>query len=276
MVWKIESLRRIWYALPFLAAALVGFVSLAALLYEEVFDLDERARGFVAAVRRALPARRPDRRRPHRHEADRRRPRPGDAVRGAAAVVSSLLALAFAFTPWLWLAIIINGAPRPRGWRACCPGSSPPARWPSRRGPGRSGSRSSRSGSSPACCSCPSSGPSATAGASAGGLALMAPVFLIGGLVIASSGRMLERGHHPGVDRPPPPGRRWPTSAARAGPSCCWCGASTSPTATCRCCSASTSRSTRARSSPCSAPTAPASRRCSRPSPAWSRPTAAR
>jgi len=49
LVWKIETLRRIWYSLPFLAASLIGFVSLASLLYDEVFGLDERARGFVAA-----------------------------------------------------------------------------------------------------------------------------------------------------------------------------------------------------------------------------------
>ncbi|HAS11920.1 MAG TPA: hypothetical protein DCS55_15600 [Acidimicrobiaceae bacterium] len=49
LVWKIETLRRIWYSLPFLAASLIGFVSLASLLYDEVFELDERARGFVAA-----------------------------------------------------------------------------------------------------------------------------------------------------------------------------------------------------------------------------------
>jgi branched-chain amino acid transport system ATP-binding protein len=49
MVWKIESLRRIWYSLPFLAASLIGFVSLASLLYEQKFGLDERARGIVAA-----------------------------------------------------------------------------------------------------------------------------------------------------------------------------------------------------------------------------------
>jgi ABC-type branched-subunit amino acid transport system ATPase component/fucose permease len=48
--WKIESLRRIWFALPFLAASLIGFVTLAALLYDEVYGLDERARGFVAAA----------------------------------------------------------------------------------------------------------------------------------------------------------------------------------------------------------------------------------
>ncbi|MDY7099743.1 MAG: MFS transporter, partial [Actinomycetota bacterium] len=50
LVWKIETLRRIWYSLPFLASSLIGFVSLASLLYEEVFGLDERARGFAAAA----------------------------------------------------------------------------------------------------------------------------------------------------------------------------------------------------------------------------------
>src|SRR5205823_9703156 len=49
IVWKIESLRRIWYSLPFLAVSLIGFSSLASVLYEQLFDLDERARGFVAA-----------------------------------------------------------------------------------------------------------------------------------------------------------------------------------------------------------------------------------
>ncbi len=49
IVWKVESLRRIWYALPFLAVSLVGFGVLAQLLYEQVYDLDERARGIIAA-----------------------------------------------------------------------------------------------------------------------------------------------------------------------------------------------------------------------------------
>jgi ABC-type branched-subunit amino acid transport system ATPase component/sugar phosphate permease len=47
---KIPTLRRIFMSLPFLAASLIGFVSLASLLYAEVFDLDERARGFAAAA----------------------------------------------------------------------------------------------------------------------------------------------------------------------------------------------------------------------------------
>jgi branched-chain amino acid transport system ATP-binding protein len=50
MVHKIPTLRRIWYSLPFLATSLVGFVSLAALMYDEQFGLDERSRGFVAAA----------------------------------------------------------------------------------------------------------------------------------------------------------------------------------------------------------------------------------
>ena len=50
MSWRIETLRRIWYSLPFLAVAFIGFASLGSLFYEEVFDLDERARGVVAAA----------------------------------------------------------------------------------------------------------------------------------------------------------------------------------------------------------------------------------
>jgi ABC-type branched-subunit amino acid transport system ATPase component/sugar phosphate permease len=49
LVWKVEVLRRIWYAIPFLAVAIVGYVSLAGLLYEQVFDLREFQRGIVAA-----------------------------------------------------------------------------------------------------------------------------------------------------------------------------------------------------------------------------------
>ena len=48
-VWKIQSLRRIWFCLPFLAASIIGFASLAALLYAQAFGLGARGRGFVAA-----------------------------------------------------------------------------------------------------------------------------------------------------------------------------------------------------------------------------------
>jgi branched-chain amino acid transport system ATP-binding protein len=50
MCWKIETLRRIFIAMPFLAVSLIGFGTLASLLYAEAYDLDERARGIVAAA----------------------------------------------------------------------------------------------------------------------------------------------------------------------------------------------------------------------------------
>jgi ABC-type branched-subunit amino acid transport system ATPase component/predicted MFS family arabinose efflux permease len=49
-VHKVRALQRIWWSLPFLATALIGFVTLASLLYEQKFGLDERARGVTAAV----------------------------------------------------------------------------------------------------------------------------------------------------------------------------------------------------------------------------------
>jgi branched-chain amino acid transport system ATP-binding protein len=49
-VQKIDTLKRLWWSLPFLATALIGFVTLASLLYADQFDLDERARGVAAAI----------------------------------------------------------------------------------------------------------------------------------------------------------------------------------------------------------------------------------
>jgi branched-chain amino acid transport system ATP-binding protein len=49
-VHKVESLKRLWWSLPFLATSLIGFVTLASLLYEQEFHLDERARGVAAAI----------------------------------------------------------------------------------------------------------------------------------------------------------------------------------------------------------------------------------
>jgi branched-chain amino acid transport system ATP-binding protein len=49
IVWQVRTLRRIFVALPFVAIAIVGLLTLSGLYYEEVFDLDERARGFTAA-----------------------------------------------------------------------------------------------------------------------------------------------------------------------------------------------------------------------------------
>jgi branched-chain amino acid transport system ATP-binding protein len=50
LVWQIPTLKRIWYSLPFLAASLIGFGSLAGLMFEQVFGFDERARGVASAA----------------------------------------------------------------------------------------------------------------------------------------------------------------------------------------------------------------------------------
>ena len=49
-VHKVESLKRLWWSLPFLATSLIGFTTLASLLYEQEFGLDERGRGIAAAI----------------------------------------------------------------------------------------------------------------------------------------------------------------------------------------------------------------------------------
>jgi branched-chain amino acid transport system ATP-binding protein len=190
MVSKIESLRRIWYAMPFLAAGLVGYVSLAALLYEEVFGLDERARGFVAAgtepfqlVGLIIGARIATR----VIGAD-----PGKVVRfvAVAAVAAGALALAFAFTPWLWLGILINGA-LTASLACLLPGILAAG---SLAIPARARSIGFSAFSLwviPGLLLLPLIGAVADRWGIRGGLALMAPVLLVGGLVIASSGRYL-------------------------------------------------------------------------------------
>jgi branched-chain amino acid transport system ATP-binding protein len=50
LVWKVEVLRRIWYAIPFLAVSLIGFVSLAGLLYDRVYGYGDFQRGIIAAL----------------------------------------------------------------------------------------------------------------------------------------------------------------------------------------------------------------------------------
>ena len=50
IVWKIETLKRIWVSLPFMAAALIGFAVLAGIHYEQTFGLDEKERGIVLAL----------------------------------------------------------------------------------------------------------------------------------------------------------------------------------------------------------------------------------
>src|SRR5262249_57617719 len=49
MIWQVRSLRRVFFALPFLAVAVIGLASLGSLYYQEVYGLGEVGRGFLAA-----------------------------------------------------------------------------------------------------------------------------------------------------------------------------------------------------------------------------------
>ena len=50
LCWKVDTLRRLFASLPFVAIAVVGYATLSSLFYDEVFNLDERARGIIAAA----------------------------------------------------------------------------------------------------------------------------------------------------------------------------------------------------------------------------------
>ena len=113
--------------------------ALASLFYEEVFDLDERARGFVAAavepaqllglivgarIGTKLVAR-----------------DPGLILRflGVLSFIAAGLLAGFALSPWLWLSVVFNAVVTARVRRHRARASSPRWPWRSRRGPGRSG-----------------------------------------------------------------------------------------------------------------------------------------
>jgi ABC-type branched-subunit amino acid transport system ATPase component/MFS family permease len=108
ILWQVRTLRRIWYSLPFLASSIIGLVTLTALYYDQVFHLDERARGFIGAATEpaaviglslGIPL------------ASRLMVKdPGLGLR-LLAVVGVLVAgafMLFALTPYLWLAIAMN------------------------------------------------------------------------------------------------------------------------------------------------------------------------
>jgi ABC-type branched-subunit amino acid transport system ATPase component/predicted MFS family arabinose efflux permease len=108
ILWQVGTLRRIWYSLPFLAAAFIGLTTLTSLFYEQTFHLDDFQRGLVAAFAEpgqivalllGIPL------------ASRLMLRdPGLGLR-MLAVVGLFVAAAwtvFAFAPWLWLAIVMN------------------------------------------------------------------------------------------------------------------------------------------------------------------------
>jgi len=107
-VHKVRSLKRIWYSLPFLATGLIGFVTLASLLYEQEFGLDERARGVAAAIAEPfqlvglIVGARWISKRYAGNIAGLTR------VGGTVAIAAAFLAAAFALAPNIYLAVAVN------------------------------------------------------------------------------------------------------------------------------------------------------------------------
>ena len=274
-VWKIGVLRRIFIALPFLAAAIAGFTSLASLQYQETFHLDAVQRAYliapiqvfdllglaVGAVIATRLARRDI----------------GLVFRmlAVASVVAAGFAVLFALAPNVPLAFIGN-AGIDASLAIVGPGvlASLSLAIPSRvRSVGFSiGALFVLPGLPGAARS---SARSATPSASATACSSWCPIFAIGGLIVASAGSLIERDvqqrvdlhAHPDPDADRPPRR--PAAAARRA-------RAQRRLRRRRRAGRRGHRDRRGRDRrPASAPTAPASRRCCGPSAAWSRPTTA-
>jgi ABC-type branched-subunit amino acid transport system ATPase component len=182
----------VFYALPFLAASIIGFASLAALLYQHAFGLSTVHRAYIAAITEPVQlvglfigAR-------FGSKLITRNPALIMRFLAIAAVACGGLAAVFALAPWLWLTIVANMAIAatlaivgPGVFAALSLGIPPRARsmgfslgalWVI---PGLIvlpiiGAVSDRIGIRP-------------------GMLIMTPVFAVGGLILAGSGRMLNQ-----------------------------------------------------------------------------------
>jgi ABC-type branched-subunit amino acid transport system ATPase component/predicted MFS family arabinose efflux permease len=192
MTWKIESLRRIFCAVPFLAASLIGFSSLASILYQTEFHLSVSQRGWVAAAAEPLQlvglvigARVGSR----LIERD-----PGLIIRFLAVVAAACAALlaVFATVPVLWVTIVANMAVTASlaaigsGIYSSLSLAIPP--------------RSRSLGFSmaaiwviPGLIVLPIIGALSDAWGIHVGMLALVPVFLVGGLILSTAGRVLDR-----------------------------------------------------------------------------------
>ncbi|MEI7591703.1 MAG: MFS transporter [Actinomycetes bacterium] len=192
MVWKIESLRRIFYAMPFLAAALIGFSSLAALLYEQKFGLDSVQRGWVASA--AEPAQIFGLVIGARIGTKLVMRDPGLLIRFIAltSCITAVMAAIFALSPYLWVGVLAN-----MGISASLAIVGPGVFAALALAiPARARSLGFSMGAIwviPGLLILPVVGAIADSISIEIGMLVMTPVFLIGGLVIASAGRVIDR-----------------------------------------------------------------------------------
>ncbi|MDQ1532286.1 MAG: branched-chain amino acid transport system ATP-binding protein livF, partial [Actinomycetota bacterium] len=108
ILWQVRTLRRIWYSLPFLASSIIGLVTLTALYYEQVFNLDERARGFIGAATEPAAVIGLSLGIPLASRLMVRDPGLGLRLLAVVGVVVAGAFMLFALTPFLWLAIVMN------------------------------------------------------------------------------------------------------------------------------------------------------------------------
>lgn len=192
MTWKIESLRRIFYAMPFLAASLIGFSSLAAILYQRKFGLDVVQRGWVATA--AEPAQILGLIVGARVGSKLIQKDPGLIIRFLAIVAAFCAALlaVFALVPVLWVTILANIL---IAASLAAIGSGIYSSL-SLAIPARSRSLGFSMGALwviPGLLVLPLIGSIADSWGIQIGMLVMVPVFLIGGLILSSAGNVIDR-----------------------------------------------------------------------------------
>ncbi len=192
MIWKVASLRRVFYALPFLAASIIGFASLAALLYQHAYGLSTVHRAYIAAITEPVQVvgliigARVGFRLITRN--------PALIIRflASAAVVCGGLVAVFALAPWLWLTIVANMAIAatlailgPGLFAALSLGIPPRAR--------SMGFSMGALWVIPGLIVLPIVGAVSDRIGIRAGMLIMTPVFVVGGLILAGSGRVLNQ-----------------------------------------------------------------------------------
>jgi ABC-type branched-subunit amino acid transport system ATPase component/MFS family permease len=191
MVWKVDSLRRVFYALPFLAASIIGFASLAALLYQDAFGLDTVHRAYIAAITEpvqvvglVIGAR-------FGTKLIMRDPALIMKFLAGAAFLCGAFAAVFALAPWLWLTIVANMAIAatlaivgPGVFAALSLGIPPRAR--------SMGFSLGAIWVIPGLIVLPIVGAVSDGIGIRPGMLIMTPVFVVGGVILAGSGRVLN------------------------------------------------------------------------------------
>ncbi len=191
MVWKVDSLRRVFYALPFLAASIIGFTSLAALLYQDAFGLDTVHRAYIAAITEPVQIVGLIVGAKFGTKLIMRDPALIMRFLAGAALVCGAFAAVFALAPWLWLTIVANMAISatlaivgPGVFAALSLGIPPRAR--------SMGFSLGAIWVIPGLIVLPIVGAVSDGIGIRPGMLIMTPVFVVGGLILAGSGRVLN------------------------------------------------------------------------------------